>query len=200
MNTDLVRTPGFGKHAYDAESPRSRNYFIEGHSLTATGVAFAYRHFFTLTGVDADRLLNHVAVPVRLRGNDRQVLLCQRSCGELARQMLVCPIGFGHDEDAAGVAVEPVDNARSMCSTRGTELTKMKRQCRDERAGGMSLGWVDHHPRRLVDDDQLVVFPEDIERDVLPLGRRNLWLRKLDRNGLIRSQPERGSGFFCRRR
>ncbi len=45
-------------------------------------------------------------------------------------------------------------------------------------------GGVDHHPARLVDDDDLVVLEQDIERDVLRRGRRRLRRRQRHRDGI----------------
>ena len=66
---------------------------------------------------------------------------------------------------------------------------EMKLQRAGQRARPVSAGRMHHHARRLVDDDQELVFVEDFQRDVL--GPRGLArdLGQHDRDALPRLEP-----------
>ena len=72
-----------------------------------------------------------------------------------AGQLHVHLIGLGHDHHAAGVAIQPMHDARPRRSAGRAELVEMKLQRRGQRAGPMSLGRMHDHARRLVDDRQI---------------------------------------------
>ena len=88
--------------------------------------------------------------------------------GELGGEVLVRLLGLGRDHDARGVLVEPVHDARALDAANAHQaVAAMEEQGVDQRAGRVARGRVHHHADRLVDDDQLVVLVEDVERDVL---------------------------------
>ncbi len=70
----------------------------------------------------------------------------------------------------------------------------MERQGGSQRARPMSLGGVDHHTRWLVDHDQLIVFKNDVQRDVFRFLDVAGFGGKFELDLLIRFQPRRG---FC---
>ena len=68
----------------------------------------------------------------------------------------------------------------------GQAVAAVKQQGVDQRAAGAAGGRVDHHADRLVDDDQLVVLVEDVERDVLGLGIWVLGRRRSEQQSVAR--------------
>ena len=81
------------------------------------------------------------------------------------------------EDDAAGVAVEPMDDARPIVAAGFAQFAEVKRQRIDERARPVSLGGMDHHVERLVDDGEILVLVENVERE---------YLRAPDRGGAAR--------------
>ena len=59
-----------------------------------------------------------------------------------------------------------MDDPGACNATRVTELLKMKCERGRECTRPMSFGWMHHHSRRLVDDDDRIVFEQNIERDI----------------------------------
>lgn len=105
-------------------------------------------------------------------------------------------IVLGDDKQAAGVHVEAVHDARPLDTTNaGQAVTTMRDEGVDERAGLMPSTWVHNKSGRLVDDDQVFVFVDDIKGDVfaLWLWRYGWW--QLDQHVLAGSQLEAGVTF-----
>ena len=61
----------------------------------------------------ADRPIDQVAIQPRPAADDGKILLLDRAMLELQGQLVMGPIVAGHEDDAAGVAVEAVDDART---------------------------------------------------------------------------------------
>ena len=74
------------------------------------------------------------------------------------------------DQQARGVAVEPVDDPRPVLAGDGRERVVVELEGVDQRAGPVPLGRVGDHAGRLVDDGERLVLVDDLDRDVL--GRR----------------------------
>ena len=103
--------------------------------------------------------------------NDGEVALVGGSIGELLDEGTVGGVGFGDDEAARGVLVEPVDDPRAFDAADPGELAfAMMEQGVDESAVGVSGSGVDDHAFVLVDDDERVVFVKHPECDVLGLS------------------------------
>ena len=75
---------------------------------------------------------------------------------------------LGHDHDARGVLVEPVHDARPPLAADADERVAAVMQERvDQRARLVRRRRMHDHARRLVDDDEVRVFVDDRERNVL---------------------------------
>ena len=122
--------------------------------------------------------------------------------GEGLRQRLVRAVGLGDDHDAAGVLVEAVDDARPLdAADAGKAGAAMVDQRVDQRAGPVAGAGMDDEAGRLVDDDQVVVLVEDVERDRLALRLGRLRLRQVDRHAVAgRELALRLRRPACRRR
>jgi hypothetical protein len=82
---------------------------------------------------------------------------------------------FGDEDEAAGLFVEAMDDARAEVSAYAGELVEVEEEGVDEGALGAGFvsgsgAGVDHHACRLVDDGEVFVFVEDVERDVFGGG------------------------------
>ena len=91
--------------------------------------------------------------------------------GELRREMLMRGIGLGGDEQAGRLLVEPVHDAGAdHTADTGQARRAVMEQCVDERARRHAGAGMHDHPGRLVDDDQIVILMDDIERNGLGRG------------------------------
>ena len=70
----------------------------------------------------------------------------------------------------------------------GQAVAAMMDQRVDQRAGPVAGAGMHDQPGRLVDDDQLVILVEDVERDVLALRLGRLRLGQLDGDCLAGAQ------------
>ena len=91
--------------------------------------------------------------------------------GELIGQVLVGVFRLGGDHDTGSVAIEAMDDAGTLDAANALQRgTAMEDQRINHRAIGTAGRGMNHHADGLVDDDELIVLIEDIERDILALG------------------------------
>ena len=112
--------------------------------------------------------------PARRAPNQSEIAAFERAfglVGELGGERAVGGVGLGHHHQAAGVLVEPVHDARPLdAADAGEAVAAMGDQRVDQRAGGVAGGRMHHQPGWLVDDDEVVVLVDDVERDRLARG------------------------------
>ena len=88
------------------------------------------------------------------------------ACGELFGEAMMCQIGFRRDDQTACVHVEPMDDARALlASDAGEAAAAMMQQRIDERIVVMACARMNWQSGGFVDDDEVVIFVEDIEVD-----------------------------------
>ena len=90
---------------------------------------------------------------------------------KLVAQVAVGELVLGNEDDAARVAVEPVDDAWPVVAVQTAELAEVELQSVDERAAPVSLGRVDDHVGRLVDDGEVFILVENLQRNILGHGQ-----------------------------
>ena len=129
-----------------------------------------YGHPLALLRVTADRPFELSRVVLHAALHDREVRPAERAVLELGRQRPVALV-IARDHDQPGRAlVEPVDHARARRSTDRGPLSTSAEQGVHQRPRVMPRRGVNHHPRRLVDDDEVGVLVDDFERDLLCCG------------------------------
>jgi hypothetical protein len=80
----------------------------------------------------------------------------------------------GGDEAAAGVLIQAVDDARALLAADAREGGAMGKQGVDQGVARVARGGMDYEAGRLVDDQEVGVLEEDVERDILGLEERRL--------------------------
>ena len=91
-------------------------------------------------------------------------------------------IVFGNRQKPAGILVDPVDDARPLHpADTGKIVAAVIKQRIDQRSVIYARRRVNGHSRRLVDDDQVIVFKNHIERNVF--RRRFGFFRRRHENG-----------------
>ena len=93
---------------------------------------------------------------------------------------LVRRIVFGNDQKTAGVLIDTVDDARADGPANAGQLSRaMVEQRIDQRAVRVAGSRVNDHSLGLIDDKQVVVLIDDIQRDILGLGLDGLRVGQL---------------------
>jgi hypothetical protein len=119
-----------------------------------------------------DRRIDGAALAVRHAPDQGHVAAPHRASsaviGELLGQRFVRAIVLGRHHQPGGVLVEPVHDAGALdAADPGKAGPAMGDQCIHQRAGLVPGGGMHHQPFGLVDDDDVVVLVDDIERDSL---------------------------------
>jgi hypothetical protein len=86
--------------------------------------------------------------------------------GELGDKSGVGLFVFGDDQNAGGVFVEAMDDAGAEFAADALKVGAVMEKGVDERVGEMAGGGVDDQSGGLVEDDEVGVFMEDIQRNV----------------------------------
>ena len=86
---------------------------------------------------------------------------------ELSCELGVGAVMLGHHHDSRGSAVQSVDDPRSEHASNAAQVADVVQEGVDERAVRVSGRWVNDHPRRLVDHNQVDVVVQDVDREGL---------------------------------
>ena len=164
MHADLVRAAGVDgdadqRHARQVQRPRHARHGRSRPPRTC-------RHLLPRVRIAADRRLDAPAV-LDQPPHQRDVLLLDFAIVELPGQFRVRHVALGDHHHARRALVEPVDDARRIvpptplrsCTWCSSAFTSVPVAC--PAAGCTTM------PGRLVDDDDLLVLEQDVERDVL---------------------------------
>ncbi len=80
-------------------------------------------------------------------------------------------IGLCDHQQAGRIAIDAVDDTGALDAANAGQLSlAMVEQGIDERAVWMPRRRMDHQASRFVDDDQMLIFENDIQRNILRLG------------------------------
>jgi hypothetical protein len=99
----------------------------------------------------------------------------------------VCFLRSGNHEQARCVAVQPVDDPRAVRNFTSCDPPVEERV--DERAALVTRGWMHDEPRRLVDDEQVLVVVGNSKLSLLCLQCRLRALTRRDLDGLAALEP-----------
>ena len=105
--------------------------------------------------------------------NDGVIYLFRLAFGKLSAQFIVGGVILGHDHAAAGVEIEAVNDTGTGYSSNSAELTvTMVQQGMDECAGFMAVAGMHTKPSWFVQDEQILVFEDDVQGNVFRSGFR----------------------------
>ncbi len=168
VDADLVRAAGLRPALDEVQAVAGREHAVVRHRLTA----FAGEvdgHFLAVRPVAADCGVDGAAAASQRALDDGEVDLFDRAVGELPRERLVRGVVLRNRETAAGFLVQPVHDARPLHAADAGEVLAMVQQSLHERAGGIARAGVHDEAGGLVHHEQVGVFVQDRERDVLRL-------------------------------
>jgi hypothetical protein len=195
MQTDLVRSPSFWPGADQRIAGESLDDFVLGDSRASVDVFAVDCLLFAIRWMVANRLVDHVAIHTRHAREDGQILLLDVARLKLRGECVVRLIILGHDDDAAGVAVEPMHDTGPRRPATATERAEVMGECAGQRSFPMPLRGVDDHAGCFIDHDDRVILVHDRKRDIL---RRGTFLGRLELphgHGIAGSQSQ---GCFAR--
>lgn len=200
VDTDLVGAAGMEM----AEDEGGFAGEIGGDDLVIGDRGFACRrcdhgHFLAVYGVSADVGENRVFGFCRNAIGDGEIdFLHGRALGKLGGQALMGGVGFCDDKAAGGVFIEPVHDSGSLHSAYPGEFSSaVMEEGVDESSVGISGCGMDDHAVRFVQDNEMFVFEQDIEWDVLWAGNIRNRLRYDDGNFIPRQDAVAGFGGFA---
>ena len=79
------------------------------------------------------------------------------------------PIVFRYDKTSARLFVETVNDSRPFFATDSREGRAMAEQCVDQSVLPMTCARMNDEPRRFIDDNDIFVFEQNLERNRLRL-------------------------------
>ena len=175
MHPDLMGAPGLeltgDEHGDRLAAPAIERllHLPMGDGLAA---ALAHRHFLPRVGMAIDRGIDRALPPCWNAPRECHVAAPQRAgpamIGELRAQRLMGRIVLGRDHQAGGVLVEPMHDAGPPdAADAGKACATVRDQRIDQRPGFVARRGMDDQPLRLVDDDEVVILVDNIERDGL---------------------------------
>ena len=176
----LVISPGPGRPERRAEGLFQP---IVGNGLSAAGPPDG--HAFAVDRMAGDRRVDRALLRIGTPPDQRLVDPGQVVGGKQLRQRDMGRIVLGHDHDARRLLVEPVHDARSAHAADPREaVAAMGEQCIDQRVVGIAGCRMHHETGRLVQDQQVGVFIEDVQIELLRLGLSGLGRRHVEQVAL----------------
>ena len=132
------------------------------------------RHLGAIGAAATEPRIDRAARPLGRAPDQRPVAALEPAVGamggELLGQRLMRGIRLGHHQQAGGILVEAMHDARPLhAADAGQAVAAVRQQRIDERTRGMAGARMGRHAFRLVDDDQVRVLVDDPERDRLRL-------------------------------
>ena len=169
MDPDLVRPPGL-EPAFDEAGERGKT--AQHRPVGGGEAAIGDDGLFLAVALRAaERRLDAAVIVARHAPQHRPVAALQVVRREHLGQSGVRALAFRRQHDAGGVLVEPVDDPRPhLAADAGQPVAAMRDQRVDERAVGLARAGMDDHAGRLVDDDQVGILVQNLQRDVLSDG------------------------------
>ncbi len=154
--------------------------------------AFAHRHAIARPLVAVDRPVDHPMRAVRRAPDESEIAAFERLAatpmvGELRRQRAVRVVVLRHHHEPGRILVEPVHDAGPpLAADPGKAVAAMRNQRIDQRPGPMAGGGMNDEVAGFVDDDDVVVLVDDIERNgfggrlgrLRAAARRRGWRRR----------------------
>ena len=166
VNPDLMFAPGLGNDTKQSEpggggaaGQRLFKPALDG-KLSPGGESIgphAIFHGNAAALVFAKGELNYAGFLSQMPVHNSEVLLLDLAIFPKAAQFAGGVIRFGNDGHSAGFAIEPIYQVRVGL------LSQMEAHPADEAGHFVGLRGMTHEPRRFIDDQQFVVFVDDVE-------------------------------------
>ena len=182
VHANLVRATGFELHLHQ----RVHAVFLQ-HAVVADGLApaAADRHACAVAAVAPDGGFYRAAGDQDAI-DQRDIFALDGARGELRDEVLARALGLGHHQQPRGILVEAVHDAGAR---QRRQRRRVVQQGIHERAFAVTGAGMHHQPRRFVDDEQLGVLVNEVERDILRRCRGHRRRRHVDLHALAAADP-----------
>ena len=203
VHADLMRAAGF-EATFDQTCERSLGIAETLDDPVARArrlpAAAQHRHAFAIEGVASDVAFHKPLSQARGAPHHGVIGPLDGPMLELPGEAVHGTIILGGNKKAARVLVEPVHNSRPGLAAESAERgAAMRYQCVDQCAVGIAGGRMHNKTGGLVDDDEVVVFVNDRERNILRLRFCRDRRRQADFVGIPRFDPCVGVSYFFAR-
>lgn len=181
MYPDLMGSPGMQAtldQAYRTAIEHALGKLAKHGSGRAPPRSMHHRHSDSLNRITTDRLVDFSAISHRAL-HQGQIAAAHASTGELLGQQGHCRLGARHDHQAAGVFIQPVNNASARQHRLAFETVHQTIQ---QGAVPVSRARMNHQSRAFVDDQKIGTLMDNIKVDRLRPKRR-LGLKRLRLDG-----------------
>ena len=171
MDADLVGAAGVEIAADEGGGAEPGEDFVTcAGSFPGAGGIGKNGHLLAVVGGTADDIGDGAGWFFRDAGGDAKIGLGIGALGELSGEVLVGLVVAGDDHAAAGIFIEPVDDAGAVHPADGGEWAEVVEKSVYEGAICIARCGVDDHAVGFVDNREVSVLVEDRERDVLGEG------------------------------
>ena len=158
---------------------------ISNHVTASRGVGVSSEWRDSVDAVAADRRLDPARPRARRALDEREIAALDLAAADRLLEPRVRLLGAGDDEQAGGVAVEPVDDPGPVVVAAGRVELEQPVHERSRRVAGAR---VNDEAGGLVDDEEVLVLPDDVE--IHRLGRERTARRgQLDDDVLPALEP-----------
>ena len=171
MDADLVRASGLQHAFHEGDVAQALQHAEVGDGVLSLRFVAADAEAQPVVGIPADRGVDGPAVFGDIAPDQGPVAPFDGMVEELAGQLDLGRVSLGYDQQSGGILVDAVDQqSHPFVVVFGVGLAaQVVGQGVDQRAAVVAVAGMDHHAGRLVDDQQFVVFIDDVERDGLRL-------------------------------
>ena len=186
VNTDLMG-PSCLQPAFDvgilSETFQDRIMRNRVSACTLTGSQDS--HLLAVLRMPSDRSVDHTFIQAQIAVNNGPVAPVDGMVLQLLTETVVCRIGLGDHQGSGGVPVDPVyDSGPQHSIDPGQAVFAVVHEGIHQGITVMAGCRVHNHPFWLVYYDQVCVFIQDIQRDILRFDRDLFRLRDTDGQNL----------------
>ena len=188
VNSYLMRAAGLDLHIQQREAAEAFGHFKNGMRCAA-GSASKHRHSSSIIAAAPDASLDLAALLRHPSVDQRDVHFEHLAVAKLVRQAFVRAVVLCDDQQAGSFFVDSMDDARPGTSRLPGQLVEVMHERVRKRARLYPRAGVNDHTSGLADDDQVVVFENDVQRQ--RFGRELDWrrFRQIDFDTITRGHP-----------
>ena len=157
VQADLVRAPGHRMHLQQRVFGKGLQRAVLADRLAASARR-GDRHQLALRVVAPDRRLDAPAGRGRLAIHQCQIKLLGLAQAELVLQPAVGLLILGQQDQARSLLIQPVYHSRPLLAAHPLDIRGMRQRGVHQRPAVMPRRRVHHHPGRLIDHDQVLIF------------------------------------------
>ncbi len=161
MDSDLMGATGMNRDLAQRQTRHVMGTGNPGHGMT--GTTRARRHLQAIRGIPSDGRFDSPAGlhDAPHKGN---VFLLDFVIVELSRKLVMGRVVLGDHHEPGCAAIESMHDARPELAADAAQVVQMMQQRVDDSAGCVAGTWMDHHAGGLVEDGEVGILIQDVER------------------------------------